>query len=54
MRMKLEKHSKHAYDSTGHASPSTTHKHYDRRGVRTADATGRIQPGEFKRVNSTE
>ncbi|WP_254595199.1 hypothetical protein [Achromobacter pulmonis] len=37
--MKLEKQAKDAYDFAGHASPSTTHKHYDRRRVRTADAT---------------
>lgn len=37
--MKLEKQAKDAYYFAGHESPSTTHKHYDRRQVRTADAT---------------
>lgn len=37
--MKLESHSKDAYDFAGHANPRTTHKHYDRRRVRRASAT---------------
>ena len=36
---KLEKQAKDAYDFAGHANPTTTHKHYDRRRVRSADAT---------------
>jgi len=36
---KLEMQAKDAYDFAGHANPSTTHKHYDRRLVKSAAAT---------------
>lgn len=36
---KLEQQAHDAYDFAGHANPSTTHKHYDRRRVKSATAT---------------
>ncbi len=36
---KLDNRDADAYDFAGHANPSTTHRHYDRRKVRKASAT---------------
>lgn len=36
---KLEKQAADAYDFAGHANPATTHKHYDRRLMKSAEAT---------------
>lgn len=36
---KLEQQAHDAYDFAGHANPSTTHKHYYRRRLRSATAT---------------
>ncbi|MBB5413684.1 integrase [Paraburkholderia sp. HC6.4b] len=36
---KLEQHDADAYDFAAHASPGTTHRHYDRRRVKVAKAT---------------
>lgn len=36
---KLENRSADAYDFAAHANPSTTHRHYDRRKVKAANAT---------------
>lgn len=36
---KMEKRSADVYDFAAHATPATTHKHYDRRRVKIADAT---------------
>ena len=37
--VKLDQRASDAYDFAGHANPQTTHKHYDRRRVRSAKAT---------------